>query len=321
MTFDEFLLAARKKKLLDFFSGYTVETTIPQAIHDEASRLLRHYLILGGLLASVFAFVESGDHRESEAVRQSLLSTFRDDFAKYARRVSPARIDKVFRKIPRLLGSKMVYSRIDKEERSRDLSKALEMLCMARVSHKVRHTAANGIPLGAEARDNTFKVIFLDVGLLCRSLGLTVLDIEDAPDVMLINAGAVCEQFVGQHLLHAGEPYEEPELFYWMRQKKRSSAEVDYLMSIGEQIIPVEVKAGKAGKTGTLKSMHSFLQAKGRNFALRLNTDTPSLLEAKTSLATGNNKPFRLLSLPLYLIGQTRRLAREGLHTSCRGPA
>ena len=260
--------------------------------------------------ASVEAFVRSGSHRESEAVRQGILSTFRDDFAKYGQRADRGRLARVFEKIPLLVGSKLMYSRVDREERSRELGRALEMLCKARVAYRVLHTAANGVPLGAEADDRDFKVLFMDVGLLARSCGLSVLDVERAEDLMMVNAGAVCEQFVGQHLLHAGEPYEEPDLHCWIRQKKGSSAEVDYVISVGEKVVPVEVKAGK---TGALKSLQLFLREKKRDFGLRFNADVPSLLEAETSLADGGNKPFRLLSLPLYMAGQARRLCREAL--------
>jgi len=310
MTFEEFLLAAGKESLLDFVRCFAPRDEVPEAIHSELMRLVRQFLVLGGMPASLEAFVRSGSHRESESVRQGILSTFRDDFAKYGQRADRGRLAKVFDKIPLLVGAKFMYSRVDREERSRELGKALEMLCKARVAHRVRHTAANGVPLGAEADDRDFKVLFMDVGLLCRSSGLSVLDVERAEDLMLVNAGAVCEQFVGQHLLQAGEPYEEPDLHCWIRQKKGSSAEVDYVISVGEEVVPVEVKAGK---TGALKSLQLFLREKGRSFGLRLSGDVPSLLEAETSLADGGNKPFRLLSLPLYMAGQARRLFREAL--------
>jgi hypothetical protein len=209
-----------------------------------------------------------------------------------------------------LAGRKFKYSGIDREERSRELGRALDLLCLARVAHRVRHTAANGVPLGAEVDDRSFKVLFMDVGLLCRSCGLSVLDTEEAADPMRINSGAVAEQFVGQHLLHAGEPYAEPGLHCWMREKSQSSAEVDYVIPVGGKVVPVEVKAGR---TGALKSLHVFLREKGRDFGLRFNTDGPSLLEAETSLADGGNRPFRLLSLPLYMAGQTLRLCEENL--------
>jgi hypothetical protein len=75
-------------------------------------------------------------------------------------------------------------------------------------------------------------------------------------------------------------------------------------------VVPVEVKAGK---TGTLKSLHVFLQEKQRDFGLRLNTDLPSLLAAETCVAGEVKRPFRLLSLPLYLVEQASRLCRECL--------
>ena len=308
MTFEEFLRALGREQLVRFLADWTVQAEIPEAIHNELSRLLRRFLIVGGMPASVEAFVSSGAGDESERIKQGIVSTYRDDFARYQRRSAPRRLDKVFARIPQLIGRKFMYSQVDREDRSRELGAALEMLCMARVAHKIRHSAANGIPLRAEADERRFKVLFVDVGLVCRSAGLSILDLEEAADPLLVNSGAVCEQFIGQHIVHRGEPYEEPEAFCWMREKSQSSAEVDYVISSGETIVPVEVKAGK---TGTLKSLHVFLRDKKRSFALRFNADKPSLLDAKTSLADGQNVPFRLLSLPLYMVGQTRRLCRE----------
>ncbi|MBM4395589.1 MAG: hypothetical protein FJ087_07860 [Deltaproteobacteria bacterium] len=73
-------------------------------------------------------------------------------------------------------------------------------------------------------------------------------------------------------------------------------------------MIPIEVKAGR---TGTLKSLHVFLKEKGRSFGVRINGDLPSLLDARTSITGAPDIPFRLLSVPLYLVGQVRRLCRE----------
>lgn len=75
-------------------------------------------------------------------------------------------------KIPRLAGTKFKYSHIDREDRARDLSRGLDLLCMARVAFRVRHSSGNGVPLGAGADDRAFKVL-----------------------------GGIAEQFVGQHLL------------------------------------------------------------------------------------------------------------------------
>jgi predicted AAA+ superfamily ATPase len=308
MTFDEFLIAARRKNLLDMVRNFNFSAEIPLPIHQELISLFRQYSLVGGMPAAVEAFLDSKSFLETAAVQQSILSTYRDDFTKYGKKVDRRRIDKVFNKVPMLVGSKFMYTRIDKEERARDLGRAFDLLCLARVIHRVSHSSANGIPLGAEASDKIFKVLFMDVGLMCRALGLHLADIEAVDDLMLVNQGALCEQFIGQHLLYSGEPFEEPSLHCWIRQKSQSNAEVDYLIALGDKIIPVEVKAGK---TGTLKSLHVFLDRKKRNFAVRFNSDLPSLLAAETSVVGQEKRPFHLMSLPLYMVSQTKRLCRE----------
>jgi len=311
MQFEEFLLAAGREKMRQFLCEHQATETIPEALHSDLMQLLRQFLIAGGMPESVKTFAETGSYRDSDAVKESILATYRDDFGKYAKRVNHARMAKVFAKVPRLVGRKFKYSQVDREERSRDLGQAFRLLCLARVAHKVRSTSANGLPLGAEADDRNFKALFLDVGLLCRSCGLSPVDLEGAEDVILVNSGAVCEQFIGQHLVYSGQFYEEPDLYYWAREKRNSCAEVDYVISAGQTIIPVEVKAGRAGR---LKSLHVFLREKKRDFGLRFNSDAPSILETRTSLPDGGSRPFRLLSLPLYMVGQARRLC-GAVHT------
>ena len=140
---------------------------------------------------------------------------------------------------------------------------------------------------------------------MCRSCGLSLLEFENADDVMLVNSGAICEQFIGQHLLCSKDYFEEPEVYYWNREKRQSSAEVDYILSIGNKIVPTEVKAGK---TGRLKSLHAFLKEKHCSFGLRFNADMPSLLDTSAVLPSGEVLEYRILSLPLYMVGQARRL-------------
>ncbi len=98
------------------------------------------------------------------------------------------------------------------------------------------------------------------------------------------------------------------KVHYWAREKKNSSAEVDYVITDGTSIIPIEVKAGKGG---TLKSLHLFLREKNIPMGIRFNSERPSLLEQKTALPDGKNITYALLSLPLYLVAQTRRLIRQ----------
>ena len=200
------------------------------------------------------------------------------------------------------------YVNIDRNERSADLSRALALLCRARVAYKVFHSSCNGVPLGATIDEKKFKVLFLDVGLMSTATGLNLLDYEKAEDVMVVNSGSICEQFIGQQLLYSQQSYREPELYYWAREKKNSSAEVDYVIAEGSAIVPIEVKAGKSG---TLKSLHMFLRDKSLALGVRFNSDIPSLLTLETKLPDGQYLKYQLLSLPLYLAGQVRRFIRQ----------
>ena len=308
MTFEEFLLALGKQKLLELVQGYALSESMPRSIHNDLMALIKDFCVIGGMPEAVQVYVTSGSYLDCERVTSNILSTYRDDFAKYGQRVSSRRIEKVFSKAPLLIGQKFKYSQIDRDEKARDLKQALHLLESARIVYRVLHSDANGLPLGAEINEHYFKTLFLDVGLVCRICGLSMADIQGIEDMMLIHSGAICEQFVGQHLLYAGKSYETPQLFCWMRQRGSANAEVDYLLSQGTHIIPVEVKAGKSG---SLRSVHVFVNEKQRDFALRVNADLPSITEVRTSVSGMSPQPFKLLSLPFYLIGQAKRLCQE----------
>ncbi len=308
MQLEEFLLAAGKDKLVTFLNEFSLGDSMPEPLHSQLMDLLRIFLVTGGMPEAVAVYLNSNSWRQCESTKHSLIATFQDDFNKYGKRVRHQRLQLLFKKIPLLAGSKFKYVNVDRNERPGDLAKALNLLFHARVAYPVYHSSCSGIPLGATIRPRKFKVLFLDVGLMSTATGLNLLDYEKAEDVMRVNAGAICEQYIGQHLLFFQHPYFEPEVYYWIREKKNSSAEVDYVLSEGTLIVPIEVKAGKSG---TLKSLHLFLCEKHRSFGVRFNSDIPSVLESQTALAGRLNIPYRLLSLPLYMVGQVRRLIRQ----------
>ena len=310
MDTEEFLLALGQEKMTRFLKDYSLDDTIPESIHLSLLNFLKLFWIVGGMPAAVAWYGNSG--KLAEAIREHtfILQTYEDDFSKYRKRIYPERLRKVFRRIPALVGNKLKYVRLDPEERSRELADSLHLLEMARVIYRVRHSAGNGVPLGAEAKERDFKPLFLDTGLVSTSLGLSLPGLEVVDDLLMVNNGALAEQFVGQHLLYDGPSYEKPQLFYWNREQKSASAEVDYLIAHEDKVVPVEVKAGK---TGTLKSLQVFVAEKKSPVALRFNAMPPSCSRQETRVAGKDKVPFLLISLPLYLVGQARRLIADGL--------
>ncbi|MEA2115316.1 MAG: ATP-binding protein [Thermodesulfobacteriota bacterium] len=308
MQFEEYLVATGREKLVLFLQNFQFSNSIPAPIHKQLLEHLQVFIITGGMPDAIKNFIDTNSWQQCEKVKASILTTFRDDFNKYGVKANPDVLYDLFRKIPFQVGRKFKYVNINRHLRAAVVSKALNLLCQAKVANIIHHSSGNGLPLGAEINHKKFKIIFLDSGLMATACGLNFLDISKVEDIILVNNGKLCEQFIGQHLLYAGEFYREPELFYWAREQRGSSAEVDYLISNGTNIIPVEVKAGKGS---SLKSLQMFLKTKQLKTGLRFNSDTPSLLKTKTVIANGNNIPFQLLSLPLYMVGQAKRLLAD----------
>ncbi|MCI5143771.1 MAG: DUF4143 domain-containing protein, partial [Candidatus Electrothrix sp. ATG1] len=132
--------------------------------------------------------------------------------------------------------------------------------------------------------------------------GLDWLSFSRMDDLKLVNQGAVAEQFVGQHLqaLLADKP--NRELNYWLREGKAANAEVDFVIGVSGNIIPVEVKSGAAG---TLKSLHQFMGSKQAPLAVRFDINPPSVQEVDTVITKNKQRrqvQYPLVSLPLYLV-------------------
>ena len=117
MTFEEFLLAMGKPKLMEFIQNFSFQTEIPETIHNELIRYVKDFFVIGGMPEAVGEYSKTKSYLESQRVLSSILSTYRNDFNKYGHRVNNQRIEKVFSKVPNLVGNKFKYSQIDREEK------------------------------------------------------------------------------------------------------------------------------------------------------------------------------------------------------------
>jgi len=303
LSFEEFVEALEGPALVEYLGRVKVGVPLNEALEKKFLELLRRYFFIGGMPEAVQAYATRQDLLEVQRLQTGLVTTVQDDFAKYGPRRLHELMRKTYRHVAENVGRKVKFVNVSREDRSGDVRRAFELLAQSRVVHPVFHTAANGLPLGAERDERYFKALFLDVGLVNRLCGLNLVGAED---LITVNEGALAEQYVGQQLLAAALPFEDPQLFYWSREAKNANAEVDYVISRHQEILPVEVKAGK---TGTLRSLFQFLQEKGRRRAVRFHLRPPVLEEVSLPGAEGTK--VQLLSLPLYLTGQLERLLTE----------
>ncbi len=300
MTFSEFLMARNESHLVDLISSPD-PSPFPEMAHERLLLHLRDYLLIGGMPEAVLTSTEHGSNENISDVHASIVQTYLDDFGKYARDSQLLRLQTVFRHVPSNSGTKVVYSKIDRLSQSRDLKTAIELLVKAQIIVPAYHCDANGLPLRAEVNLQVSKLYSLDVGLQNYICGTRHITLDQMRDRRFINEGANAEQFCAQHLLGGAETNAPPELNYWLREGRTNNAEVDFVLPGSSAVIPVEVKAGKAG---SLKSLHRFAYDKGCKTAVRLDLNTPSQqhVNVRFRLGAGSERvEYDLISLPLYM--------------------
>jgi predicted AAA+ superfamily ATPase len=285
LSFGEFLQALGQHKLREYMITPGNMPKISEAVHDKLLEQLRLYFILGGMPEAVQTYIDKKDLNACRLIQQSIVDTYRDDFGKYASQVQFKYLRKLFARIPAMIGNKFVYVNVDPDTKSRELKEALTLLETAGIVYKVRNTSGEGLPLESHAKDRFFKVIFLDIGLMHAINGMNR-DIVLAEDLTDVYKGAIAEQFVGQELLAHSSSYHKESLYYWARDKRGSSAEIDYLIQKDSKVIPIEVKSGPSGR---LKSMMLYKNAYHPELAVKI------------SQAMYNDEKD-ILELPLYAI-------------------
>lgn len=300
MAFSEFLRAV-EPDLAARAADFDPESPPGDPTHERLVRRLRDYLFVGGLPEAVLRYARTGSFGEVARVHRSVAGTYVDDFAKYARSADLERLRRLFAATANSVGEKVRYSRLDPEARAERTSRAIGQLVRARICHRVTHSNCSGIPLAASAVERTYKLVFLDVGLMNHLSGVTPPMIEKPEGVTLANKGRIAEQFVGQHLV-AGDAGEPPSAHYWLRSGQSGNAEVDYVVSEGDWIVPVEVKSGAAG---AIKSLRIFAAMKRPPLAVRFALNRPARDVVRGAVRLGGERrevAFELLSLPLYAV-------------------
>ena len=295
LTLEEFINAQGGDQLNSYLNEIQIKDKIAPLYQQEFERVLRRYLLIGGMPKVVAAYLNNASSEELKILQTTILQTYQMDFSKYASTARHKYLKEVFLSAPTLIGQQCKYSHINPHIQSRDLKNALQLLIEARCLTPVYHSSGQDIPLAAQTNRARFKLLFLDVGLMQRALGLES-ELLLAENLELINRGNLAEQFVGQELLAFLPDYEDKGIFFWAREKKSSTAEVDFLTVIENRVIPVEVKSGK---TGRLKSLRIFLDEHPESpFAIRFSLHELSWHD-------------QILSIPLYMVGQWRRLAKS----------
>ncbi len=290
MSFSEFLLATGNNGILEYLNGFN-GPEISKAIAPMAEQLLKEYLIVGGMPEAVATWTREKDVLNVERIQRQILSSYELDFAKHAGYREYPKLSAIWASIPAQLSkpnAKFIFSAVKKGMRAKDLEDALVWLIDAGLIYRVCKVEKPSIPLSGYADSSYFKIYFSDVGLLRTMAGVSAETILGSLGSYTEFKGAIAENFVLNELVKSSgqTPY------YWV---SGNSAEVDFLTQVGQDVVPIEVKAEKNTKA---KSLGVYIDAYSPSCAVRASL-------------RGEVGGDRITRLPLYLMWRLKDFAKR----------
>lgn len=289
-SFKEFLYATNNELLAAELEKHTV----PVFLHNQLTAQFKKYATIGGMPEVLKLYANGTDISSLDTVYDSLIYSFSDDVEKYAVSSAQTRyishiIDHAFA----LGGTKITFEKFGNSEyRSREMREAFRTLEKTMLIRLVYPSISAEIP-ATPSLTRKPRLHVLDTGFINhtkRLMGELVFN-ENIGDT---HRGIIAEHITGQELLASNFSISN-KLNFWVRDKKESSAEVDYILLWQGRLIPIEVKSGSIGK---LKSLHQFIDYTPHNIAVRVYQGEYLVQKAKTIAG----KEFTLLNLPFYLV-------------------
>lgn len=290
LNFLEFLRALGENDLVELIEKNDIEMI--NIFADKLKNYLKQYLYIGGMPEVVETYISTKDFAEVRRKQEVLLEAYEQDFSKHAPNSVVPRIRQLWNNIPTQLAKenkKFIYGLVKQGARAREYEIALSWLIDCGLVYQINRVNACKVPLSAYQDFNAFKLYILDVGLLCAKAKLDAVSIIDGNEILVEFKGALTEQYV---LTEIKSNINSP-IFYWSAEK--GTAEIDYLIQIGKDNIPIEVKSNEN------------LQAKSlKNFIEKYGTQK----NVRTSMSN-YRKEEKLMNIPLYLICNIEKILRN----------
>jgi predicted AAA+ superfamily ATPase len=264
--------------------------------HSKLLRLFHSYSLIGGMPEIVSHYSAHKDLSALASIYDSLITSYMDDVEKYASNATQIiHLRHVIRTSFAQAGKRIKFAGFGNAEyRSREMGESLRTLEKALLVHLLYPNTGATLPLLPDIKKSP-RLQVLDTGMMNFFVGIQK-EISGTVDLNNVYQGTMIEHLVGQELLSM-QHQALSNLFFWARDKKESSAEVDYLFPYNGKLIPAEVKSGSAGK---LKSLHLFMDMAPHTMAVRFYAGEISITDVQT--ITG--KKYHLLNLPYYLATQ-----------------
>lgn len=300
-SFEEYIMAKHENRAHEAYN----EIPFPDYGHDKLTDLFKEYCLTGGMPEAVKSYIEKKDFVELTPVYDNLITGYMDDIEKYSKNEKQTKIIRhIIYNAFKLAGERIKFEGFaDSNYKSKDISECFRILEKTFLLSLVYPVTGTRVPI-IENRRKSPKLHILDTGLLINFAGIRA-EILSSNLTDNIFGGKIAEHITGQEIL-SSKPSILAKNNFWIKEKKQSNAEVDFVLQSGSLLIPIEVKSGK---TGRLRSLMEYIDLCPHNYAVRIYSGEFSIEKVKTL----KGKEFKLLNLPFYLAGKTQEYINKFL--------
>ena len=251
LDFEEFLWAMDDEVTYPLIRQcFEIKQPLGAALHRKIMNDFRQYILVGGMPQSVLAYLDGKDFQASDIAKRRILKLYCEDVAKFAEGYED-KVFAVFDGIPGQLSKKekkYKLSSLGKQARFRTFEDSFIWLHEAMVVNACFNATDPHVGLALSADNATQKCYMADTGLLVthtfQDKNYTDNELYRAIlfDKLNINQGMLTENIVAQMLRHR-----RPRLYFYSRSDSRNRTnhiEIDFLITQGKKIAPIEVKSG-----------------------------------------------------------------------------
>ncbi len=288
-SFEEYLMAYHENEALNIYN----HLPFPDYGHKKLLALFVVYCLIGGMPEVVKHYLAHKDIVVVGRIFENLITAYSDDVEKYAKNDNQRKVIRhIIHNAIKMAGERIKFEGFASSNyKSKEIGEGFRTLEKTYFLSLVYPTTNTKVPF-IENKRKSPKLHILDTGILNYFAGVQLMILNnDLIDTLF--EGKIAEHIVGQELLSIKSNVSAKNIF-WIKEKKQSNAEVDYVLQINNLLIPVEVKLGK---TGRLRSLMEFIDQCPHHFAVRIYSGEYKVETTKTL----KGKEFTLLNLPFYL--------------------
>ena len=294
LNFKEYLKGLGQEVNIELLDNIPLENDFLQILY----KYFHEFTMIGGMPGITAAYIEEKDITRIRNLYSGIIESYKEDVEKYASNDTSRKIIRhILDTAPYEIDNRINLNHFGSSDfRTREVKESMDALSKARLIELIYPTTKTAPPIVADLKKRP-RLHFLDIGLVNYQLGLHQ-ELLCINDLHQSSKGKLVQQIVNQEIKSL-DYLPGSKRAFWVRKERGASSEVDIIYPYKNLLVPVEVKSGASG---TLRSLHEFMDRCPHNFAVRIYGGKLSVDE----LSTSKGKKYKLLNLPYFLSGWIR---------------